>query len=165
MYAITRLKVARNAWYWAVHFKRRGKLHSKRFYDLKFGGSNKARAAAMSWRDRQLAATKTLSYREFHQQKRSNNTSGVPGVHFVKSARQPQGSWQAKITLPDGRKPTKGFSVRRFGNQEAFKLAVAARRQMLKLVADKPFLHSETARKFEARKASKRTRLGLSQRS
>jgi hypothetical protein len=35
MYAITRLKAARDAWYWAVHLKRRGKLHSKRFYDLK----------------------------------------------------------------------------------------------------------------------------------
>jgi hypothetical protein len=70
----------------------------------------------------------------------------------MKSARQPQGSWQAKIKLPDGRKPTKGFSVRRFGDRGAFERAVAARRQMLKLIADKPFLHSEAARKFEARK-------------
>jgi hypothetical protein len=95
MYAITRQKAARSAWYWAVHFRRRGKLHYKRFYDLKLGGSDKARAAAIAWRDQKIAATKTLSYREFHQRKRSNNTSGVPGVHFVKSARQPQGSWQA----------------------------------------------------------------------
>jgi hypothetical protein len=71
MYAITGLKAARNAWYWAVHFQRRGKLHSKRFYDLKLGGADKARAAAISWRHRQIAAKKTLSYRDFHQKKRS----------------------------------------------------------------------------------------------
>lgn len=41
VYAITRLKAALSAWYWAVKFKRRGKLYSKRFYDLKHGGSKK----------------------------------------------------------------------------------------------------------------------------
>jgi hypothetical protein len=142
--------------YWAVAFRRRGKLHSKRFYDLKLGGSDKARDAAVAWRDQKIAATKTLSYREFHQKKRSNNTSGVPGVHFVKSARQPLGSWQAKLKLPDGRMPTKGFSVRKFGDRGAFERAVAARWQMLELVSDKPFLHSGTARQFEARRRAGR---------
>ena len=32
MYAIIRLKAALKAWYWAVHFKRRGKLYYKLFY-------------------------------------------------------------------------------------------------------------------------------------
>jgi hypothetical protein len=31
MYAISRLKAARSAWYWVVHLRRRGKLHYKRF--------------------------------------------------------------------------------------------------------------------------------------
>jgi hypothetical protein len=39
MYAIVRQKAARNAWYWAVHLKRRGKLHFRRFYDGAHGGS------------------------------------------------------------------------------------------------------------------------------
>jgi len=45
MYAITRRKAALNAWYWVVHFRRRGKLYSKRFYDVKQGSSKKAIAA------------------------------------------------------------------------------------------------------------------------
>jgi hypothetical protein len=55
-----------------------------------------------------------MTFREFHQQKRSNNRSGVPGVHFLKTRRQPQGAWQEKIKLPNGGKITKTFSVRKF---------------------------------------------------
>lgn len=49
--------------------------------------------------------------REFCQQKRSNNTSGVPGVHFLRLKNQPKGIWQARIKLADGRKIHKTFSV------------------------------------------------------
>ncbi len=154
MYAITRLKAARNAWYWAVHFRRRGRIHYKRFYDLKHGGEKKALAVAVAWRDRQLAQTKILTYREFHAQRRSNNTSGVAGVHFVKSAAQPNGAWQAKIKLPDGRKITKSFAVLKFGRRQAFEHAVAARLSMLALIDDRPYLYHATARKFAAKKNS-----------
>lgn len=40
---------------------------------------------------------------EFCQKKRSNNTSGVPGVCLMFSLRQPLGFWQAKLTI-GGRK-------------------------------------------------------------
>ena len=164
IYAITRLKAARNAWYWAVHFRRRGKMHFKRFYDLKHGGSKQVLAAAKAWRDRNLAKTKTFTHREFHAQRRSNNTSGVPGVHFVKSARQPSGAWQAKIKLPDGRKITKSFSVLKFGRKGAFKRATAARADMLTLIDEQPYLYDETAKQFAAKKSShgRRTKASLS---
>lgn len=148
MYAIIRLKAALNAWYWAVHFRRRGKIHYKRFYDLKHGSSKKALAAAIAWRDWSLARTKILTYREFHQQRRSNNSSGVPGVHFLKTAAQPRGIWQAKIKLLNGRCTTKTFSVRKFGRREAFERAVAARAEMLELVEDRPYLYNATAKQF-----------------
>jgi hypothetical protein len=150
VYAITRLKAALNAWYWAVNFRRRGKLYSKRFYDLKHGGSKKSLTAAIVWRNRSLARAKILTYREFHQQKRSNNTSGVPGVHFLKSTRQPQGVWQARIKLRDGRKIHKTFSVRKFGWQRALERAVAARAKMLFLVEDRPYIKHPTAKRFAA---------------
>ncbi len=151
LYAIGRLKAARNAWYWVVNFARRGETHYMRFYDLKHGGADKALAAAVAWRDRQLAATRALTYREFHAQRRSNNTSGVPGVHFLKNARQPEGIWQAKIKLPDGRKVTKMFSVHKFGAEQAFKHAVAARGELLALVDDRPYLYHPTAKQFAAK--------------
>jgi hypothetical protein len=151
MYAITRAKKAKNAWYWRVSFKRRGEDYSRTFYDLKHGGSKKALAAAIAWRDRTLKRSGVLTLREFHAHRRSNNTSGVAGVHFVKSAAQPRGIWQAKIKLPDGKKVTKGFSVRRFGERQAFKRAVAARTDMLELIGARLYLKHPTAKKFAAR--------------
>lgn len=153
-YAIFRLKAARNAWYWAVHFRRRGQMHYKRFYDLKHGGSKPALAAALAWRDRRLQRTKILMFREFHVQRRSNNTSGIPGVHLVKSIAQPLGAWQAKIKLPDGRKITKSFSILKFGDRAAFERAAAARDGMLALIDDRPYLRHPTAKRFAARKSS-----------
>ena len=152
-YAIGRRKAARNAWHWVVSFSRLGQSQYRRFYDLQCGGANKAFAAAVAWRDRQLASTTILTYREFHAQQRSNNTSGVPGVHFLQNPRQPDGYWQAKIKLVDGTKLTKTFSVRKFGNADAFERAVAARDEMLALVPDRPYVHDPVAKKFAAKQS------------
>ena len=64
-----------------------------------------------------LAETKALGILEFSELKRSNNTSGAPGVTFSKSARQPEGMWQARLKLDGGKTATKSFSVRRHGAQ------------------------------------------------
>ncbi len=152
-YAIARLKAADNAWLWRVHFRRRGTLHAKSFYDLKLGGSERALQAAKTWRDRMLAKAKVFTHREFHMQRRSNNTSGVPGVHFLRKVLQPLGVWQAKIKLPNGRAITKSFSIRRFGRSEAYRLAVAARAEMLKLIDQQPYLYDETAKRFAVKQA------------
>ncbi len=81
-------------WYWVVNFSRRGVHHYRRFYDPKHGGSDAARQAAIAWRDQKLAVAKVLSVLEFCQQKRSNNSSGVPAVHLLTPAVQPEGIWQ-----------------------------------------------------------------------
>jgi hypothetical protein len=130
-----------------VHFRRRGKLYSRRFYDQKHGGSRKALAAAIAWRDRSIARSAVLTLREFHQQKRSNNTSGVPGVHFLRPARQPRSIWQARIRLANGQKIHKTFSVNKYGKQRAFEKAVAARGQLLRLINDGPFLQHPLAKR------------------
>lgn len=110
MYAITRSRKAKNAWYWRVSFRRHGTDYFRTFYDRKHGGSSKALAAALAWRDRKLREARVLTLREFNMQRRSNNTSGVPGVHFLKSPRQPHGLWQARVKLPSGRKIHRTFS-------------------------------------------------------
>lgn len=134
-------------------------MYSRTFYDLAHGCAAKARAAAGAWRDRQLRAAGVLTFREFHALLRSNNTSGVPGVHLVKSRQQPEGAWQAKIKLPDGRKLTKNFGVKRFGSRQAFRRAVAARAELLQLIGDRLYLQHPTAKKFAARSAAKEKRL------
>lgn len=148
MYAIRRHLAAIKAWCWRVRFSRRGKVYSKSFYDLTCGGSKEAKAQAIAWRDEQLAKIEALTLLDFHKQKRSNNVSGVPGVHFHKTARQPLGFWQANIRFHDGNRMAKSFSVRLHGSKEAFKLAVAARDELLDKVKNRPFLHHSVAKRL-----------------
>ena len=146
-YAIIRVKTSKYAWQWAVHLRRSGAFYSKFFSDNKYGGEKQSLAAAIVWRDK-TAAKNVLTFREFYEQKRSNNTSGVPGVHKVMLAAQPEGSWQAKILLPDGRKLTKSFAIKKFGGKEAFKRAVAARKAMIASLDERLYLKSSTAKKL-----------------
>lgn len=145
-YAITHQRATSGTKYWCVHFSRKGEQHYKRFYEPKYGGSDSALAAAIAWRDEQLAKSDVMTIVEFCSQKRSSNTSGVPGVHFMKSGAQPLGFWQAKLTVGGGKYQSQSFSVLKHGDKEAFELAVAARQRMLANVSDRPFLQHPTAR-------------------
>ena len=84
---------------------------------------------------------------EFCQQKRSNNQSGVPGVHFLKPDSQPQGIWQAKLKL-GGKGRYKSFSVRTYGERGAYELAVAARQDMLASAQDRLYLYDKLAKRM-----------------
>lgn len=146
-YGITRLKKAKAAWCSNVVLSRRGKTFSKAFYDDSLGGKAAALRAAIAWRD-EVARTEILTFRDFHEQARSNNTSGVPGVCMVKSAAQPEGAWQAMIKPEGKRKMTRSFSIKKFGKRAAFNLAVAARKDMLDALTPRPYLHSATAKRI-----------------
>ena len=159
MYAITRLQSPGGFRYWSVRFRRRGRGYYKSFYDVRRGGPKKALAAAVSWRDRQLKRAAVLTTREFRQLLRSSNSSGAPGVIFIRPKNQPQGSWQARLKFPGGHQIAKTFAVRKHGKHHAFALALAARADMLALVDDRPYLHHPTAKKFAARSAAKEKRL------
>lgn len=147
MYAIFRLQALPSGTkYWCVHFSRGGKMVYRRFYDPKHGGSAKARQAAIAWRDQQLTRIEPLTLVQFCQRRRGNNTSGVPGVHFLTSARQPQGIWQAKLKIA-GKSKSRSFSVGQYGYREAYELAVAARAQLLAAAQDKPYLIARVAKR------------------
>ncbi len=148
MYAIRRHRAAIKAWCWRVRFSRRGVSYSKSFYDLACGGARQAKAQAVAWRDAQLAKIEALTLLDLHKKKRSNNVSGVSGVHFHKTSRQPLGFWQAKIRFHDGTSKAKAFSVRMHGYEEAFNLAVAARSELLAEVENRPFLHDPVAKRL-----------------
>ncbi len=152
MYAIRRHRATLKAWCWHVRFSRRGVMYSKTFYDLACGGTKEAKAQAIAWRDAKLAEVEALTLVEFHERQRSNNVSGVPGVHFHRTARQPLGFWQAKIRFHDGKSSAKAFSVRLYGNKEAFKLAVAARGELLGKVQNKPYLNHPVAKRLSGKR-------------
>lgn len=159
LYALFRLEDRPGNWCWRVCFRRRGKPYYKTFYDLKLGGSDKAFAAAMAWRDAQLARTPSLGKREFHEMVRSTNHSGVPGVQLIRPKNQPLGSWQARLKLPNSKERTRAFSVLKYGDEEAFALAAAARAEFLSEVENTPFLRCPAAMAFEARRLSEETKI------
>jgi AP2 domain len=73
----------------------------------------------------------------------------------LKSAGEPDGAWQAKITLPTGHKVHKSFSIRKFGHAEAFDLAVKARTELLELVDDLAYLMHPVAKRMAAKSGIK----------
>lgn len=147
VYALIRHQTSKGAWYWGVHFSRRGQMVYQNFHDTKYGGNALARKAAVAWRDTQMAQVPALSMVEFCAQKRSHNTSGVAGVHFLTSPRQPLGYWQAKLKL-DGKGKYKSFSVLKHGWHSAYEQAVAARLQMLAEAQDRPYLYDKVAKRM-----------------
>jgi hypothetical protein len=147
MYALKHLQATSGTWYWVVNFSRNGTMYSKRFYEPMYGGSKPARQAAIAWRDQMLAQIKPMTVVEFSQKVRSNNTSGVPGVTFHKTASQPEGIWQAGLTLASGKRLRKSFSILLHGERKAYELAVQARQAMLEEAKDSVYLYANVALK------------------
>ena len=145
MYAISRTEEKPGIWRWFVCIVRRGKPYTKGFHDNQFGGPRKARAAAIAWRDAMLTKLPPLSMRELREKVRPNNRSGMPGVYFQRPKRMPQGIWRARVLEGGRHVASRAFSVRKYGFKDAYKRAVEARRELLFLVKDKPFLRHPTA--------------------
>ena len=133
-----------------VSFRRRGRTYTRRFASSKHGSLAAALEAAITWRNACLAETPVFTLREFHTRVRSNNTSGIPGVTFLRPPKQPEGLWQAKISLGDGRRLCRQFSVRKFGTAEAFARAVAARSEFLASVPEKPYVVNPIAKRLSS---------------
>jgi hypothetical protein len=88
---------------------------------------------------------------DFQKQRRSNNVSGVPGVHFHKTPPQPLGFWHAAIRFHDGKRRTRTFSVLKHGDRKAYGLAVAARSDLLAQVSNRPYLTNSVAKRLSER--------------
>ena len=119
---------------WRVQIVCRGRLHAKRFPVLRHKSTEAALQAATAWRDELRLKLTPFSQQERVQFHRSNNTSGAPGVYRMKATRiRSDGTeaeyihWEART--PEGVKPArkKAFSVRRYGEECAYELAIAAR--------------------------------------
>lgn len=146
IYAIQRGRRSRNAWFWHVEFKRRGKKCGRYFFDFKLGGPEKSLAAAKAWRNKQLRKIPPLTLRERHELRSASNASGVAGVWLAHPKKQPLGVWKAQLHMYGGRRRLRQeFSIRKFGAAGAFKRAVGARRAFLKQVPNKAYVRDTTA--------------------
>ena len=120
---------------WEVRFHRRGKKVEKFFADNKFGGRAKALNAAKNYRDEIEAKLPKFNVHELSKKPSKRNQSGVVGVrrHEQTDIRGDWGYtyafWVAQWTDEFGKRKTKSFSANHYGEEEAYRLAVKARKK------------------------------------
>ncbi|MFD1838956.1 AP2/ERF family transcription factor [Paracidovorax cattleyae] len=121
---------------------RRGERFHQEFRVATYGDPEKAKAAAIAYRDAILKKIPAMSRSEFGTIIRSNNKSGIPGV----SRREENGfaRWCAMVSLPDGTTRRRTFAVVKYGEEKARQKAVEARLELLKLL-DGWFVHHPDA--------------------
>lgn len=113
---------------------RRGRSFARTFSIKRYGSNEAAIEAALAYRNQLISEHAMVSRRESHVILRANSHSGIPGVRLNDD--RPPGRWVASIVL-NGRSMSNSFSVKRYGYDQAFELALQARKQMLRLVVDR----------------------------
>ncbi len=118
-----------------VRVMRKGKRASQFFADRDYGGKRNALSAARSHRDHLEQTMRAWTAKQLSQKERSNNTSGIVGVRRVEETdfrwqSQPKyGYWVAQWSPSKGVRKTRRFSIEKYGEQEAYRLAVQARKR------------------------------------
>jgi hypothetical protein len=119
---------------WRVDIRRRKVTYSRFFSAARYGTLESALVAAQAWRDRMALQLQPWSRQEFSRSTRSDNTSGHPGVYRqCQRRRNERGdvveycSWQARTPEGTGPVRTRNFSIAKYGEAEAYRLAVEAR--------------------------------------
>lgn len=127
---------------WLVTIQRRGVIFRKQFSDGVLGGKARSLAAAKAYRDEIVEKHPPLSRREHAEIVKKNNKSGVVGVcrycaseTSQKPSAEKRWFWVASWVLPDGRAKRVKFSVKKYGEEGAFKMAVKARRGAVRQMA------------------------------
>jgi len=118
-----------------VRITHRGSTVQKYFPDQSNGGKDQALLRAQEFRDSIISELPMGKQQQAARPRRATLTSGVTGVTHVVS-RDGNGQiryeyWQGAWTLPDGRRRTRKFSIGRYGQEEALRLAIAAREKAL----------------------------------
>lgn len=128
-YALARIDLASAGTHgWQVRLQRRGSKYGKFFSDSTSGSPEKALQLARRWRDNLITQLdKDDSARVCNRSLR--NSSGVVGVSKVKVTTN--GTiyefWQATWSPAPGHRRCIKFSIKRYGEEKAFNLAVKAR--------------------------------------
>ncbi|MGB7326316.1 MAG: AP2/ERF family transcription factor [Rubripirellula sp.] len=129
---ITRIERVTTGGY-LIRMMRKTKMHMEYFSDREYGGKRKALQAARKHRDKMEEKLKGFTPKQIANKERSNNTSGVVGVRYVEEvdprwkSKPVYGYWVAQWSPQPGVRKTQRFSVEKYGDDEAYELAVKAR--------------------------------------
>lgn len=130
-YALARIDLPNASTHgWQVRLQRRGVKYAKYFGDRIHGGAGEACKKAQEWRDELLRKLETSDQPRICSRS-SRNRSGVVGVSKVSVITNgtTYEFWQATWSPETGRRRCVKFSIRRYGDREAFQRAVAAREE------------------------------------
>ncbi|WP_377178051.1 AP2/ERF family transcription factor [Rubritalea tangerina] len=113
---------------WQVRLQRRGIKYAKFFADAPHGGAEEALNAARAWRNNLLDRLESEDRARICQRS-TRNSSGVVGVSKVSVVTNGvrYTFWQATWSPEPGKRRCVKFSIKRYGDAEAFDLAVKAR--------------------------------------
>ncbi|MFA4836681.1 MAG: AP2/ERF family transcription factor [Dehalococcoidia bacterium] len=126
---------------WEVFLNVNGERRVKIFSDSKFGGKKKALETAISYRDACLLTYQNMrslaTYRRLGLRKHNDKTEDV-GVSLAKDRKiltdgteRVTYAWQAQWVGADGRHRSKRFTINKYGDEEAYRLAQKAREEGL----------------------------------
>ena len=121
---------------WVVRFRRNRKTYVGHFADSHHGGKRAALKAAKAWRDVRLREAQPMSSKTYFSFIRKNNTSGVTGVFRIKLVKTHADGTRVERWAWIAHSPTKpikvrSFSIAKYGEQEAFNLAITARKRFV----------------------------------
>ena len=120
---------------WEVRIQRRGEKTAKFFSDSLLNGNRNALAAAKKFRDELVAESRKFTVKERAAVPSVRNHSGIVGVrlHQQKDHRgdfeYQYWYWIAQWVDGRGQRKTRSFSVHQHGDEEAYRMACAARRK------------------------------------
>lgn len=139
--------------HWRVGIVRQGELHRKTFTDSIYGGTDQALLAAKAWRDHLFQSLPVESMAQRMTRISATNTSGVAGVGLrtEKKNGDTQQFWVAYGPKLKGySRRSKAFSVDKYGEKQAFALAVKAREAFVAEFNDAEHLHHRAAKQMKA---------------
>lgn len=122
-----------------VEIQRKGVTYRKHFSVFGYGDFQSALNAAKAWRDQKICELAPIPMTEYLSHKRRNNTSGYPGVFLRKCVRRHKSGklseylvWQAIAPCGAAVAQTRSFSITKYGNDQAFRFAVEARKAFVR---------------------------------
>lgn len=137
---------------WQFRFQRDDVNISKFFSDSKYGGKEGALVAAQKFRDEmEQLYPPPVSKKGFTTKRSKRNASGIVGVHRSEYAYKKKDrngiyhncAWVAQWIDHSGKRKTRSFSIPKYGENEALKLAISARKKAIEELTGKSEPSSE----------------------
>lgn len=130
---------------WYFEISRQDQLIKRTFEDADYGGKDEALAVARAYKTAVIAAFPPATIFQRAQKIRKSNKSGMPGVYIAKS--RGSLSWCAAVMI-NRKSYSRVFSIRKYGEEKAKELAIAARYELLAEFNPRFVTHNEEATSY-----------------